>query len=51
MALFCETSRLVRRDLDQLGYESDTFGMIHRDLTFQNLLFWDGQVGAPNFDL
>ena len=51
MDAFREASRLVRCDLDRLGYGGTMFGMVHRDLTLQNLLFQDGNVGATDFDL
>lgn len=51
MEVFREASRRVQHDLDRLGYGSGAFGIIHRDLTLQNLLFRDGKVGAMDFDL
>lgn len=55
MEVFREASCRVRRDLDRLGYGSGVFGLIHRDLTLQNLLFQYGKedrtVGAIDFDM
>jgi Ser/Thr protein kinase RdoA (MazF antagonist) len=51
MAVFEEAARRVRQDLEELGYGSDVFGVVHRDLGLDNLLFHDGIVGAIDFDL
>lgn len=45
MAVFEEVSRRVRENLDGLGHGSGVFGLIHRDLTLDNLLF-GGPGGA-----
>lgn len=52
MAVFRESARRARRDLDRLGYGSAAFGMIHRDLKLENLQFREtGAVGAIDFDM
>lgn len=51
MAVFEETARRVRKDLGSLGYGSDVFGVVHRDLNLRNLVFREGEVGAIDFDL
>lgn len=56
MDVFEETSRQAREALDSLGRGNAVFGLIHRDLTFKNLLFGDRAgtrreaVGAADFD-
>ncbi len=39
MGVFEAASRRVRADLESLGYGGGVFGLIHRDLTLENLLF------------
>lgn len=52
MAVFEETARRVSLDLGALGRDEDVFGMIHRDLKLENLLFREaGTVGAIDFDM
>jgi Ser/Thr protein kinase RdoA (MazF antagonist) len=51
MAVFEEAARRVRRDLEELGYRSEVFGLIHRDLNFSNVVFRENDVGAIDFDL
>lgn len=43
--------RSARTALQALGTVSDTFGLIHADLHFQNLLFQGRVVGAIDFDV
>lgn len=50
MDAFREASALLRRDLDRHGYGASAFGVIHRDLTLDNL-FWGAGVGVADFDL
>jgi Ser/Thr protein kinase RdoA (MazF antagonist) len=51
MTVFEETAQRVRRDLEELGYGNEVFGLVHRDLNLNNLMFGDGTVGAIDFDL
>jgi Ser/Thr protein kinase RdoA (MazF antagonist) len=51
MAVFEAAARRVREDLEALGEGRDVFGVIHRDLGLDNLVFRDGTVGAIDFDL
>lgn len=51
MDVFREAARRAREDLDRLGKGQGTFGVIHRDLKFGNLLFDGPAVGALDFDL
>ncbi len=51
MVVFEETAQRVRRDLEELGYGNEVFGLVHRDLNLNNLLFGDDTVGAIDFDL
>jgi Ser/Thr protein kinase RdoA (MazF antagonist) len=51
MEVFEESARRVRRELEELGYSRDVFGVIHRDLNLGNLVFQNGIVGAIDFDL
>ncbi len=51
MAVFEETARRVREELEELGYHSGVFGLIHRDLNLNNLVFHEKRVGAIDFDL
>ncbi len=41
----------VREDLQRLGEGREVFGVIHRDLKLENLLFDGARVGAVDFDL
>ena len=51
IAAFREASRRVREDLGRLGEGGEVFGLVHRDLTLDNLLFGKETVGAMDFDL
>ena len=52
MNAFEEVARRVREDLDALGCGRETFGIIHRDLKLEDLLFREeGAVGAIDFDM
>jgi len=51
MEVFEAAARRVRLDLERLGEGNDVFGLIHRDLNLENLVFRDGVVGAIDFDL
>ncbi len=55
MEVFEAASRRVRADLESLGYGGGVFGLIHRDLTLENLLFGGagaapGEAAAMDFD-
>ena len=50
MAVFEAAARRVRGDLRELGYDSDAFGPIHRDLHLGNVVFDGGRAGAIDFD-
>ncbi len=51
MDAFREASQHVREELQRLGEGLEVFGVIHRDLKLENLLFGDTRVGAVDFDL
>lgn len=51
MAVFAETAQRTRQDLKSLGYGSDVFGLIHRDLNLNNVMFDGRRVGAIDFDM
>lgn len=51
MEVYEAAARRVRLDLERLGEGDDVFGLIHRDLNLENLVFHDGAVGAIDFDL
>ena len=51
MMVFEETAQRARRDLEELGYGNEVFGLIHRDLNLNNLVFGEGTMGAIDFDL
>jgi Ser/Thr protein kinase RdoA (MazF antagonist) len=51
MEVFGTAARLVRGDLDRLGYGPGVFGIVHRDLKLENLLFEGGRVSAIDFDM
>jgi len=51
MEAFRAAARHVREELRRLGKGRGTFGMIHRDLKLENLLFGGAVVGAVDFDL
>lgn len=51
MDAFRVAARRVREELQRLGEESEVFGVIHRDLKLENLLFDGPRVGAVDFDL
>lgn len=51
MEVFRATARRVREDLEHLGEGRASFGLVHRDLKFGNLVFEGGTVGALDFDL
>lgn len=51
LAVFEAAARRVREDLEALGEGGEVFGVIHRDLGLDNLVFRDGTVGAIDFDL
>ena len=50
MEVFRAAQRRVRGDLEALGYDSESFGVIHRDITLANLVFEGGRVGAVDFE-
>lgn len=51
MEAFRAASQHVRGELRRLGEGREVFGIIHRDLKLENLLFGDARVGAVDFDL
>lgn len=51
LTVFEAAARRVREDLEALGEGRDVFGVIHRDLGLDNLVFLDGAVGSIDFDL
>jgi Ser/Thr protein kinase RdoA (MazF antagonist) len=51
MAVFEAAAQRVHEDLQELGYDRDAFGAIHRDLHLRNILFHSGRVGVVDFDL
>ncbi len=51
MEAFRAAARHVREDLQRLGESREVFGVIHRDLKLENLLFDGARVGALDFDL
>jgi Ser/Thr protein kinase RdoA (MazF antagonist) len=51
IAVLNEAAQRAWRDLEELGYGNDVFGLVHRDLNLNNLVFGDGAVGAIDFDL
>jgi hypothetical protein len=51
MAVFEEIARRTRQDLEGLGHGSDVFGLIHRDLKLDNVVFHGRRVGAIDFDM
>ena len=51
MEAFRAAARHVREELRRLGKGREVFGVIHRDLKLENLLFGGAGVGAVDFDL
>lgn len=51
MAIFEAAAQRVREDLRELGYASNAFGPIHRDLHLGNIVFDGGRPSAIDFDL
>jgi Ser/Thr protein kinase RdoA (MazF antagonist) len=51
MEMFRAVAQRVREDLDRLGKGPEVFGLIHRDLSFDNVIFDGERVGAIDFDL
>lgn len=51
MAVFEKAARRARQDLENLGCDSHVFGIIHRDLNLDNLVFNGRRVGAIDFDM
>jgi Ser/Thr protein kinase RdoA (MazF antagonist) len=49
--IFRATAERVSQDLQELGKDSNVFGIIHRDLHLNNLLFHDGQAYAIDFEV
>lgn len=50
MGVFAAASRGVRGDLERLGEGRDVFGVVHRDLNLDNVVFCEGRVGVVDFD-
>ena len=50
MAVFETAAQRIVEDLQELGYGRDTFGPIHRDLQFGNIVFHGRRVSAIDFD-
>jgi Ser/Thr protein kinase RdoA (MazF antagonist) len=50
MGVFHTAARHVREDLERLGEHREVFGVIHRDLTPNNVVFDGTRVGAIDFD-
>ena len=51
LAVFRAAAERVRRDLKELGKGSDVFGIIHRDLHMNNILFYGGKAYAIDFEV
>jgi Ser/Thr protein kinase RdoA (MazF antagonist) len=51
MDVFRATAERIRKDLQDLGAGSDVFGIIHRDLHPNNLLFHDGKAYVIDFEV
>lgn len=51
MKVFRRTARRVREDLGRLGEGREVFGLIHRDLKPDNVVFDGEVVGAIDFDM
>jgi Ser/Thr protein kinase RdoA (MazF antagonist) len=49
--VFRATAERVKQDLQELGEGSDVFGIIHRDLHLNNLLFNEGKAYAIDFEV
>lgn len=48
--MFRAVAERVRRDLQELGRDSNVFGVIHRDLHLKNFLFHNGEAYAVDFE-
>jgi Ser/Thr protein kinase RdoA (MazF antagonist) len=51
MEVFRETARSVREDLEHLGEECEVFGVIHRDIKLENVVFDGQRVGVIDFEM
>jgi Ser/Thr protein kinase RdoA (MazF antagonist) len=51
MEVFQETARSVREDLGNVGEEREVFGIIHRDIKLENVVFDGQRVGVIDFDM
>jgi Ser/Thr protein kinase RdoA (MazF antagonist) len=51
MQIFRAVARRVREELDRLGEGREVFGIIHRDLKLENVLYDGERVGAIDFDM
>jgi Ser/Thr protein kinase RdoA (MazF antagonist) len=50
LAVLRAAAERVRRDLKELGKGSEVFGIIHRDLTMNNILFYGGKAYVIDFE-
>ncbi|HEX5848005.1 MAG TPA: phosphotransferase [Rubrobacter sp.] len=50
MGVFVETARHSKEILEELGEGADVFGVIHRDLKLDNVVFHRGKAGVLDFD-
>lgn len=50
MAVFAEVARRSKEVLEGLGEGADVFGVVHRDLKLDNVVFHRGRVGVLDFD-
>jgi Ser/Thr protein kinase RdoA (MazF antagonist) len=48
--VFRAAAERIRQDLQELGKDSNVFGVIHRDLHLSNFLFHDGKAYAIDFE-
>lgn len=51
LAVFRAAAERVRQDLQELGKDSSVFGIIHRDLHLNNILFCDGKAYVIDFEV
>ena len=50
LEVFSAAVERIRRDLQELGKDSNVFGIIHRDLHFHNFLFHKGEAYVIDFE-